>query len=82
MRLDSIFRIFRKKCRTCAEGRLKTLNWIRATCVDEQGRRYPDSWTYRECDRCGARVKVFFNGTVAVPTEEEWSLHCKERGPA
>jgi hypothetical protein len=44
--------------------------------ADDAGRRYPDSWTYSECDRCAAREKRYLDGRVAVPTDEEWEQHC------
>ena len=71
-----MIRIFRKKCPRCPDGRLKNRNWIRATCVNETGQRYPDSWTYYECDRCDARLKVFINGRIADATNKEWLEHC------
>ncbi len=54
-------------------------NWIRATCVDDHGRRYPDSWTYYECVSCGARSKWYVDGRIEEPSEAEWSQHCGPR---
>jgi predicted nucleic acid-binding Zn-ribbon protein len=80
MNLKTINHRLKKKCTRCGEGRLKTKNWIRATCVDNNGNRYPDSWTYYECDKCGCRLKIFRNKKVEEPTDEEWTWHCKEDG--
>ncbi|GMU39130.1 MAG: hypothetical protein AMXMBFR22_33210 [Phycisphaerae bacterium] len=55
---------------------MQSRNWIRATMVNDAGERHPDSWTYYECDRCGARSKVFLDGRVEVPTTDEWQRHC------
>ena len=54
-------------------------NGIRATCVDDHGRRYPDSWTYYECESCGARSKWYIGGRVEEPSEAEWNEHCRPR---
>ncbi|GMV27854.1 MAG: hypothetical protein AMXMBFR58_38850 [Phycisphaerae bacterium] len=74
--ITELFRRFRKPCRSCGDGRLQSRNWIRATMVNDAGERHPDSWTYYECDRCGARSKVFLDGRVEVPTTDEWQRHC------
>ena len=70
----------RKRCPRCSDGRLETRNSILATCVDENGRRYPDAWKYCECDRCDARLKIFLNGKIEDPSDEEWSSHCQREG--
>lgn len=77
MQLKSAFRIFKKKCPKCPDGRLNIKNWIRATCTDGNGRRYPDSWSYYECEQCQAKLKIFIGGEVAKPSTEEWSKHCQ-----
>ena len=59
------------QCPECG-GNLNVRNWIRATCVDEQGHRYPDSWTYESCEGCAFRAKRHVDGRVEVPSEEEW----------
>jgi len=50
-------------------------NSIRANCVDEDGRRFPRSWSYYECTACGVRTKVYLDGEVVTPTDEEWETH-------
>ncbi len=72
-----ILRHMQKRCTACPEGRLQSRNWIRATCVDDNGQRYPDSWTYYECDRCGDRSKHFLDGRIEVPSPVEWQRHCQ-----
>lgn len=72
-----ILRHMQKRCTACPEGRLQSRNWIRATCVDDNGQRYPDSWTYYECDRCGDRSKRFLDGRIEVPSPVEWQRHCQ-----
>jgi hypothetical protein len=74
-----IIRLFRKPCPECGDRALRMHNGIRATRVDEKGRRYPDSWIYEACESCGARFKRFANGHVEVPTDEEWRAFGKPR---
>ena len=71
--VGGLLRRSRPTCSHCG-GNLKTRNWIRATCVDAQGERYPDSWTYESCDRCGGRSKRYLDGRVEVPSDEEWRI--------
>jgi hypothetical protein len=78
MKLESLIRRFRKKCPKCSDGRLRTTNWLRITCVNKEGWRYPDSWTYYRCDRCKCRLKIFINGKTEDPSEEEWMQHCQD----
>lgn len=73
---DRLRRVFRKRCARCGEHALTMRNWIRATCVDDHGHRYPDSWTYYECASCGARSKWYINGRIEEASEAEWSQHC------
>jgi len=77
----SLLRFFREPCARCGERALRTRSWIRATCVDERGQRYPDSWTYQSCDSCGARTKKYVDGRVEVPSEEEWRQHVSDSDP-
>lgn len=65
--------MFSEKCPQCSLGRLEWVDFIRATCVDDQGKRYPDSWTYFKCDRCEAKLKIFSNGKIEDCGNEEWS---------
>jgi hypothetical protein len=76
--LERLLRAFREPCSKCGERELRARNWIRATCVDERGRRYPDSWTYYSCDACGDRSKRYVDGRVEAPTDEEWREHVSE----
>ena len=73
--LARLLRVFRRRCPACSAPALRTRNWIRATCVDAQGQRYPDSWTYESCDVCGQRFKRYANGTVELPSDDEWQQH-------
>src|SRR5260221_6881346 len=68
--LDRLFARARPKCSQCG-GVLLMRNWIRATCVDEHGRRYPDSWVLESCEGCGARTKRHLDGRIEVPSDEE-----------
>ena len=68
-------RWFRRRCPRCDTGRLKMRNWLRATSVDDTGKRFPDSWAYFECDRCAARLKVYFGGKIDDVGDEEWEQH-------
>jgi len=68
-------RCFPRRCPRCGKRSLRTRNWIRATCVDKTGRRYPDSWAYYSCGTCGARLKVFRNGKTETPSDKEWSAY-------
>lgn len=61
-----------ERCAACGTGTLRVHDWVRATCVDESGQRYPDSWTYYECEGCGARTKEYLDGRVETPSDEEW----------
>ena len=77
MMFQAIVRRLRKRCPRCEDGRLIARDWVRATCKTPDGRRYPDSWTYAECDRCGARLKIHLDGNVVDPPDEEWSEFAK-----
>jgi ribosomal protein L40E len=68
--------LFVKRCMRCGARTLRMRSLIRATCVDAEGRRYPDSWTYYECVSCGARSKQYADGRIEAPSEEEWRLNC------
>lgn len=67
-----------KGCSQCCEGRLEMKDFVRANCVDETGNRYPDSWTYYECDRCGFRTKEFEDGRTEIADGDEWDQICSE----
>jgi hypothetical protein len=69
---DRILKLFRHRCPVCGERALRFRNGYLATCVNEQGTRYPSAYNYESCDSCGSRVKRFINGRVEIPTEEEW----------
>ena len=71
-----MFRPSRKKCPSCKDGQLEAKNILRATLVDDQGQRYPDSWSYYLCEACDAKLKIYINGRVEMPTDEEWIQHC------
>jgi hypothetical protein len=73
--LARLFSPFRKRCPRCGERAVRMRNWIRATCVDEQGKRYPDAWAYCCCDACGDRTKRFMDGRVVTPSEKEWAQY-------
>ncbi len=77
MILDKLFRSARPLCPSCATASLRTRNWIRATCVDAEGRRYPDSWTLESCDSCGARLERHLDGRVETLSEDEWTQHVR-----
>lgn len=72
-------RLLRRRGPHCPEcgGGLLVRNWIRATRVDEQGDRHPDSWTYESCEACGFRAKRHLDGRVEAPSEEEWHQHVR-----
>jgi threonine synthase len=36
---------------------MEFIEWLRATCMDEHGRRYPDSYSYYRCPHCGEYFK-------------------------
>lgn len=72
--LQRFLRRFRARCETCGERALRQRNFIRATCVDAEGERYPDALSYPSCDSCGAHAKRFHDGRVVVPSEDEWQL--------
>jgi hypothetical protein len=74
-----MFRFLRKKCPRCPAGRLRHINGVVATRVDEQGKRFPDSWNYYGCDRCEARLKLSACGTFGDATDGEWERHCSGR---
>ena len=63
-------------CTKCS-GHLHRVNRVRATCVNEQGQRYPSNWTYYACAKCDSKFKIFLNGKVETVTEKEWAVHCK-----
>jgi hypothetical protein len=71
--LGRLLRIFKARCPVCGVRALRTRNWIRATLVDDQGRRYPDSWTYDSCDACLVQLKRYMDGRVETPSEDEWT---------
>ena len=68
-----MFRFLRKKCPKCSNGRLKNVDFIRATTVDQEGQRSPDSWGYYRCDTCESKMKINADGTFESPTKKEWS---------
>ena len=74
--------LFGPRCPDCNTKTLVSRNWIRATVVIN-GQRAPDSWTYYECEGCGARWKKFISNTGydrpewQKPSDEEWALHCQ-----
>ena len=71
MNYKSIIRFLYKKYSRCSDGRLRMVNYIRATCVDENGIRFPNAWGYYVCDRCGFRIKKFINGEIEDVSERE-----------
>lgn len=76
--ISRLLNLLRKRCPQCQQRGLRARNWIRATCVDAEGRRYPDSWTYFSCDACGARLRWHLGGRVSTPTPEEWESFCSD----
>lgn len=56
-------------CSTCGTGTLRVEDFVKATCVNEAGERYPDSWTIYECEACGERTKVYRDGRVENPSD-------------
>jgi hypothetical protein len=68
-----------RQCPKCGVRALRSRNSIRATCVDEAGRRYPAFYEYHSCESYGARLKIHDDGRTEDPTEEEWSLHVPAR---
>ena len=70
-------RFFKDKCPKCQQRGLVQINAILATCVDEKGMRYPNSWEFCKCDSCNAKLKIFHDGRIEEPTDEEWSRNCK-----
>lgn len=75
---ERIRKLFRSRCRGCGERALLARNRLLATCVDERGKRYPDSWTYYECAACGDRSKHYLDGRIEDPSDAEWLQHCEE----
>lgn len=68
-------RFFGRRCLKCGKRALRGRNWFKATCVDETGRRYADSYTYYSCDSCSARLRIHIGGKTVEPSEEEWARH-------
>jgi hypothetical protein len=68
-------RFLGRRCPKCDERALRGRNWVKATCVDEAGRRYADSYTYYFCESCNARLRIHIGGKVEEPSEQEWSKH-------
>lgn len=79
--LGRLLSIFRPRCPACGVRALRMRNWIRATCVDDQGRRYADSWTYDSCDACHVRLKRYIDGRVETPSEDEWRRNVPDPEP-
>jgi len=73
--LENILRRFRRRCPSCNSPTLRNRNWIKATCQNDKGERYPDSWAYESCDTCNARFKRFLNGKIVTPSQVEWRHH-------
>ena len=76
--LERITASFRTPCPSCGARTLRMRNWIRATCVDDQGRRYPDSWTYESCETCQSRFKRYIRGRIETPSEAEWKHYVSD----
>ena len=55
-------RWFPRRCPRCRWRTLKYLGGVRATMVDEQGRRYPDMWNDYKCGQCHALLRLHDNG--------------------
>jgi hypothetical protein len=78
----ALLRLFKNPCPSCGSRSLRNRNWIRATLVDDHGRRYPDSWAYESCDACHVRLKRYLDGRVETPSANEWQLYVdKGKGP-
>jgi hypothetical protein len=71
--IDRLRELVRTPCSQCGQGDIRTRNRIRATFIDDQGRRYPDSWSYESCESCGLRLKRFSDGRIESPSDEEWA---------
>ena len=65
-------RFFAPRCPNCGERTLEELEFVRAICADEAGRRYSDAYTYYLCRSCDARWRIHTGGNVEIPTDEEW----------
>ena len=76
--LERLIQLFRKPCPSCGKRALRTRNWLRATCVDELGRGYPDSWAYESCDSCGSRFKRYAAGRIEAASADEWRQHVSD----
>ena len=74
----ALLRLIRNPCPACGSRSLRNRNWIRATLVDDHGRRYPDSWTYESCDACHIRLKRCLDGRLETPSVDEWNLHVEQ----
>ena len=62
-----------KKCPRCGRrGGMRSRNFIKATGVTPEGKRYPDSWSYDECVQCGAKLKHIHDKYIDAD-EEEWN---------
>jgi hypothetical protein len=73
-------RFFRRRCPGCGERALRDRGGFMATCVDDAGRPYRDSYTHYSCDSCAARWRIHLDGRTEAPSEREWSAHVSQGG--
>ena len=71
--MKAILDMFRKKCKTCLEGRLVFVNSLKMTRKNEKNERYPDSVSFYECETCKRRFKIWLNGKIEQPSDAEWT---------
>src|SRR5687768_7758059 len=64
----------REKCPVCAAKKLRCVQSIRATVLID-GKRAPDSWSYFECEACGAHRKLH-RGELSIVADDEWQHYC------
>jgi transcription elongation factor Elf1 len=70
--LKNLFSRKKEECHFCDSNELVFVTFIRATCVNEFGIRYPDAWKVFQCKNCGVKFRQFLNGNIAQLSEEEW----------